>query len=645
MANNKYYILQWASIVTIILLTILIYYPGLNGPFVFDDHPNLINNKLLWNSEQSWNIDSFRIAAFSSGSGLLQRPISMISFAFNLALFGQEPYSFKVFNLIIHLINGVLLGTLITLLLQAYRHCWAENYADTTLRWIAVAIAAIWLVSPINLTAVLYVVQRMTSLSALFLLAALICYVWSRTRLITGKSAYFIMIPSLVGLGALSVFSKESGALLPIYMLIIEAAIFRFKNHKGGYDKFLLFAYLLLLVLPCLAGLIWITLNGTFTAYEGRLFTLPERLLTEARVLILYIKWVLLPTPADLSLYHDDIIISKGLFSPVTTFFSIIAIIGLIAIAIWQRKRRPLVFFGILWFFGGHLMESTVIPLELVFEHRNYLPSIGLFVATIPILLLEATPKLLPIARLFTIGIIIAYSSVTWLRANDWEDIVTLTALEAYRNPNSPRIAYDLGRLYGNLVTDSESEYVPLAYNALEHAAALKDSSILPDSALILLSYRVNRPIENSLYERMEKKLRRQPLTFADISALEGLVKCIIMKGCFVDNNQVMQIFSAALESPGLTKRPRMKALLLSQYTNYLTNVLGYLELAKEITRQLIALSPIDLPHRINLIRLLIATNDKAGALKELEDLRKLDHKNLFIRDIKRLSDQIEKTD
>lgn len=630
------------SALSVLLLTALIYFPGLSGPFIFDDYPNIVNNKLLWgNFEEPWDLGTLRVAAFSSGSGLLQRPISMASFALNLLLFGQGPYSFKAANLAIHLINGLILGAFLILLFNAYRKRWATNLDSSLSYGIALAIAAAWLVLPINLTAVLYIVQRMTSLSALFSLLALICYVRGRIRLLAGQIAYPFIILGVVFFGVLSVFSKESGALLPIYMLVIEVTIFRFKNKKNQYDKLLLSSYFLLLVVPCLAGLIWITANGIFSAYEGRLFNLPQRLFTEIRVLLLYIKWILLPSPQDLSLYHDDIIISQDLFSPPSTFFCLLAILGLLVVAFKQYNQRPLITLGIFWFFGGHLMESTIIPLELIFEHRNYLPSIGLLIAILPLLITEVPSGISRVIRLSIIGIIITYSCITWLRANDWQSIVDLTAQEAYRNPDSPRVAYDLGKLYGNLVTSANSEYVPLAYNALEHAAELKDSSILPDAALIVLSYKIKRSIDLRWYERMENKLRTQPITFADISALEGLIKCAILKGCLLENDRVMRIFAAALESPRLANRPRIQALLLSQYTNYLTNVLGYFELAKEITIQLIALSPTDLPYRLNLIRLLLALKDKPAALKELEELQKADHQKLFSKDIEQLQRQI----
>lgn len=640
--RNHYHSCWLASLLLVILLTILVYYPGLNGPFIFDDYPNILNNPFLWNNfQEAWDWEKIRIAAFSSGSGLLQRPVSMASFAVNILFLGQESYSFKAVNLAIHIVNGIIIFIFMHLLLRAYRQNWNVELSFIKTQGLILAVVSAWLVLPINLTAILYVVQRMTSLSALFLLLALISYVHYRMRLLKGHPVYARMLFSVFFLGSLSVLSKESGALLPVYMLVIEFFIFQFKNRSKQYDKILLMIYFGLLVIPCLAGLTWIVLNGSFSAYEGRLFNLPQRVMTEFRILILYMKWILLPIPQELSLYHDNIPISDSLFSPISTFLSLFAILAMLIFAFWQRNQRPLVALGIFWFFGGHLMESTIIPLELVFEHRNYLPSIGLFILIFSVLIFEISPKFSHLLNFFIVSIVLVYSSVTWLRANDWQHIVDLTAQEAYRNPDSPRVAYDLGKLYGNLVKDSQSEYVPLAYTALNHASTLADSSILPDIALIVLSYKINRPIEPEWYDRIETKLRLQPITFSDISALESLIKCAIMGGCLLDNDRIMHVFGAALESPNLDTRPAMKALLLSQYTNYLTNVLGYIEISKDITQQLIILSPSDLPYRINLIHLLIRLGEKENAIRELDKLQNLDRKELYKKEIESLKKKI----
>lgn len=634
----------WITVIAVYALTILVYYPGLDGPFILDDYSNITNNKIIFNPENLQDFESLRAAALSSGSGVLKRPISMISFAFNIFFFGNNPYSFKVTNLVIHLINGVLVLIFSTLLLNTYHRLWNVKPCSSDLHWIALSITAAWLLLPINLTAILYVVQRMTSLSALFLLLGLIFYIRGRIQLIDKRTSYPAIILSVSFFCILSTLSKESGILLLIYTLVIEGVLFRFKTHQGNHDKILIYFYLFFLIIPGIIGLYWIITQGMLSiGYEGRLFNLPQRLLTEARVILLYIKWTLIPAPQELSLYHDDILISQGLFQPVSTFISLLAILGLLIVAFAQRNHRPLVAMGILWFFGGHLLESTIIPLELVFEHRNYLPSIGLLFAIFSSLILfKVTPKTSVAIRIFIIGIITAFGSVTWLRANDWQDIIDLAAHEAYRKPDSPRATYDLGKLYANLVTDPDSEYVPLAYTALEKSAAVKDSTILPDVALIILSYKTKRTVESIWYDSIENKLKTQPITFSDISALEGLVRCAALKGCLLDNERVMRVFAAALESPGLSNRPRMHALLLSGYTNYLINVLGFLELAKEITKQLIILSPIDLPYRINLIRLLIVLKDKPAAISELEELRRLDKQKLFFKDVRKLEAQIE---
>jgi tetratricopeptide (TPR) repeat protein len=114
------------------------------------------------------------------------------------------------------------------------------------------------------------------------------------------------------------------------------------------------------------------------SAYENRLFTPLQRLLTEPRVLIFYLSQLFYPVPTRLSIEHH-VPVSTSLFSPWTTLPSILMVMVLIVIGIALMRKRPIISFAILFFFLNHLIESTVIGLELIFEHRNYLPSLFLF--------------------------------------------------------------------------------------------------------------------------------------------------------------------------------------------------------------------------------------------------------------------------
>ncbi len=108
-------------------------------------------------------------------------------------------------------------------------------------------------------------------------------------------------------------------------------------------------------------------------------FTLAERLLTQFRVVLFYVTLLIYPHPSRLNLDYD-FLVSRGILDPPTTLFSMVIVAGLIAYSLWTAKKRPLLSFFILWYFGNLLIESSVFPLELVYEHRLYLPSVGPFV-------------------------------------------------------------------------------------------------------------------------------------------------------------------------------------------------------------------------------------------------------------------------
>jgi len=381
-------ILLWAAVLGLLAATLLAYYPGLHGPFLFDDNPNITGNPGI--QIASLAPHELLRAAFSTRSGPLYRPISMLSFAFNYYFFGESSFPFKLTNLIVHLIDVLLILWLTRRLLLNCRRRYQFAWADTRLAWASVLIAAAWALHPLNLTAVLYVVQRMTSLAALFTLAAILTYVYGRERTLAGKTGWPLVWLLTPFFGVLGVLCKEDAALLPLYLLVIEWLIFGFRNARQTTSRNILAFYLCGLVLPGILGLAFLISHSFWAGYVTRDFTLSERVLTEFRVVLLYIRWTFIPDIRQLALYHDDLAVSTNLMTPLSTLWSLLALIALLVIAWWQRKRRPLISLGILFFFAGQAMESTIMPLEIAFEHRNYLPDYGLLLATFSFLLLPA---------------------------------------------------------------------------------------------------------------------------------------------------------------------------------------------------------------------------------------------------------------
>lgn len=364
---------------TVLLITFFIYLPAAGGPYLSDDYPNLVNNhKILL---QEITLKTIKEAAFSSSSSLLGRPLSMLSFTINYTLAGnKDPYFVKLINIFIHIITGIGIFILTRILLAHLIN--VSSRENALIQPVSLFVTTFWLLHPLHVSTVLYSVQRMTLLSAFFIIYGLISYIKLREHTVKYNRHYPLLITSLVLFTVLAFLSKENGALLPVFALLVEILVFRFYAHRDT-GKFIRIFHKLSLYLPALfiisfLAFQYFTLMGE--TLPPHYFTIEQRLLTQARVLIHYIGWLSLLNPMPMSLYHINFELSSGLFTPPTTLISIFFIMSLLILSIVSFiKRKFLVLgFGIAWFFIGHLIESTTIPLMLMYEHRNYLPGYGI---------------------------------------------------------------------------------------------------------------------------------------------------------------------------------------------------------------------------------------------------------------------------
>lgn len=541
----------WLALAAILLVTALVYWPGTYGSWALDDYPNIVDNPAL--SIKHLSAGALLRAALSMHSGIFARPLAMASFTLNEWASGLEPGPMKVTNVAIHLLNGVLVFLLVRLLIDEYGRRRRTEWLPGTGNGVALLITAAWLLTPLNLTAVLYIVQRMTSLAATFTLAALLAYVAGRQRLYSGvgrRGGIALLLLAAIVLTPLSVSAKEVGALTLVYALVIEWVFFGFRNADGRRSGFLFGYFLLFLVVPGLLGAIW-QLPIVFgpVAYAARPFGLGERLLTEGRVLWHYLWWTLFPDIGQLSLYHDAFPVSRSLWSPWSTLPAWIGITALLGAGLALRRRWPLVSFGILWFLAGQLLTATVFPLELVFEHRQYLPSLGIFTSLFGSLMLAEPRMRLRLARAAGAGaIVLLYAGALALRSLDWSNPLIMTNIAAKDHPHSPRATYSYARVLAVLVERDPSLY-PKAMRALNTAAAVPGQSTTPESTMIILAHRQHEPIDPDWYAAMEHKLAARPPNAQDISAIYALVHCarVVKNPCVLPPKPMSGIFAAAL--------------------------------------------------------------------------------------------------
>ena len=464
-SNPRNTLFIFCSGLTILLLTAACYFPSLSGPFIFDDIPNL-SPIGEFGGIHSW--ETFKQYVFSGGAGPLGRPVSLASFALNAQDWPASPYPFKVTNLILHLFNGALLYLLATQLLSGLQ-------GKTPARKMALVAMAIWLLHPLLVSTTAFVVQRMTQLSAMFVLLGLIGYLHGRTLLPSKpRQAWLWIIGSMGSGGALAILSKETGVLLPLFALCIEMSVFS-ADRKTPRKRLLW-----LLCLPVFMLLVYMAslLPGIENTYLARDFTLTERLLTQPRILLDYLSNTLYPQMRGSGIYHDDYPISAGILSPLTTLFSLLTLCALLASACAFRKKFPLFALAVFWFLAGHFLESSIIPLELYYEHRNYLPIMGIAIlagkASFP-----SQGDLKKIAPFLALLFILFESFITWQNASMWSSQARLVHFTLLEHPTSLR-ALERAALYAAANKDYRKtlDYLQAATEHHPHKHSLKLSVI-----------------------------------------------------------------------------------------------------------------------------------------------------------------------
>ncbi|MDP6184102.1 MAG: tetratricopeptide repeat protein [Gammaproteobacteria bacterium] len=552
------------ALVLILALTTLAYWPGLTGGFAFDDYPNILLNPAITDSDLS--VTGLANAAWSGVAGPLKRPIAMISFVLNYDTTGGSPLAFKLTNLGIHLLNGLLVFWFAILILRA-RAALRGAPRIVDLAPCALAVSAIWLIHPLNLTSVLYVVQRMTSLAATFSLLAIICFCLARFRMIGGRpGGNLFLFFGFLTFAAMGALSKENALLVLPLAALTEVCFFRLRTNKPR-DRFLLLLFFsVILVIPGAAVCSYLFLHPDWLSslYEGRPFSLLERGLTETRVLWFYVALLLLPRLKQMALFHDDFAVSAGLFDPMTTVFAVAAVIASIVLAIAWIRRFPMFAYAILWFVIGHAMESTLIPLELVHEHRNYFPSVGLFLG-IAVGVVEFAritgARWLPSTA--ACGSYLVFGALTLLRAGDWSDPVTLASIEVERNPRSFRTVYEFGRIqYGLYLMRHDERDYHNAIATLERSLDLDPSAKRPIVELMKVTYVHGDEPKPAWKEELVRRYADTSFGHTEWVDLHNLVKCHAERECEFPHGTVIEFFAAALSNPTVSQHTRAQLMV-----------------------------------------------------------------------------------
>jgi len=369
--------IKWRILVLLSTLLLLVYSNTFNASWHFDDFHNITRNAQL-------QIDNLYpetlydvIIKNKSENRVLYRPVSNFSLALNWYFNKADVTGYHAVNIFIHIFTAFFLYlTVLTFfktpnLKEAYRG--SEHF-------IAILATILWAAHPIQTQAVTYIVQRMASMAGLFYILGIYFYMNARINCLQLKRLYLYFGAFIAFL--LAVGSKENALMFPVSLFFVELIFFRNMGDPKTRKRFVWFGCILAAVL-FVTGIALFMNNGFISqlqdGYAGRTFSLKERILTQPRIIIFYVSQIFYPIADRLSIAHD-FELSKGLFRPWTTLPAIMLILCTISMAFWKIKKYPLGSFAVLFFFLNHVIESSIIPLELVFEHRNYIPSLFIFV-------------------------------------------------------------------------------------------------------------------------------------------------------------------------------------------------------------------------------------------------------------------------
>ncbi len=427
------------SILTLFIC--LVYSQTLDYPFVFDDIKSIRDN----NSIQLTSLKFENLHRAASGF-MKRRAVANLSFAFNYYFAGHKVKWYRLTNIAIHLVNSALIYYFILLTLSLCRDdTVTELNNDNSLSpseypstQIAFFTSLIWMVHPIQIQSVTYIVQRMNSLAVMFYLMSIIAYILGR-QCVKYNSKIPLFLFCCV-FWVLAIRCKEIAATLPFVLILYEWYFFRHldKNWLIKNLKYIGLLFFLILIFV----LLFLEINPLQkidSSYNVRDFTLRERVFTELRVVIFYITLLFFPNPGRLNLDHH-FVVSTSLFQPEATLLCLLVVMGILWLAYYfANKNKRILSFSILWFFLHLLIESSVIGIELVFEHRLYLPSIGVaFLFTCFYFDVIKTSRNL--IKLAPLGFIVFVLS-TWAyqRNQIWESELSLWSDCTHKSPNKAR--------------------------------------------------------------------------------------------------------------------------------------------------------------------------------------------------------------
>ncbi len=416
----------------------------------------------------SWHLDDVRITKFTelhlhtlNWKGIktaiysdadhpdrLTRPVTNLSLALTYYFAGLNIRWYHIGNILIHCFATIFLYLFIYNTLKVV--CRKRHNQDN-LQLIAWGATLLWAINPVQIQAVTYIIQRATSLAGMFYIIGMYCYL--KARLSKGRYRQTTFFLLSLAAAILAFGAKKNAVMLPVALLLYELFVLQENFLKTPAARKRTAAGLVcLLVAAVLVAYFSLDFSWIVQGYKDRPFTLQQRLLTEPRIIIFYLSLLFYPVPTRLCIEHH-ITLSTSLVSPLTTLLSIMLILFILFACLRYWRRWPFLAYCVIFFFLNQIVESTFIPLELIFEHRNYIPSMLLFVPVaygaaelITRYKNEKTMRTILTGSvcLYIIGI----GSAAFIRNLAWRNEYTLNLDAVQKNPHLCRPRQNLSSYY-----------------------------------------------------------------------------------------------------------------------------------------------------------------------------------------------------
>lgn len=419
------------SLITVV--GIIAYSNTFQSPFVFDDFPNIVQNVRIRSMS---NIFSLFINI--KGPPIAARPLTSVTFAINYFLNGLDTTGYHVFNLFLHITNGILLYFLIrtTAVLLGYE-------IDKRVQLVAVFSSLIFVAHPIHTESVTYIVSRSVLISTCFFLLGIMLFV--KTAVLKKRLSYIILL-TLVSL--LGMASREEFFLFPFMLFLYDIFFisqFRWRHVLTHWTIYIPVLIPLLYVL-------FIVLSYDYRQHAGFGvidITPLEYLLTQFNVHWTYIRLLFLPINQNL---NYDYPMTKTLIE-FPAIISIVGYTGLWIMTFLLHRIKPVISFCLLWFLVSLVPSSSIIPIkDVIFEHRLYIPSIGLIIL-VPLAFIEMQQRIvnrfdinLRNTMVFFLSVVvIVLTSLTYQRNSVWQNNYTLWSDVANKSQNKAGPYIELG--------------------------------------------------------------------------------------------------------------------------------------------------------------------------------------------------------